>query len=556
MNLCIAQLNYKIADFEGNLAKMSLAVKQAAAHGVDLIIFSELSICGYPPLDMLEQQSFIAECQDAVQRLAKKTSEVGVIVGAPAYNPNDKGKRLYNAAYLLYAGKIQEIRYKTLLPTYDVFDEYRYFEPNSEFEPVEFKGVRIALTICEDIWDDQPVENTFDRPQLYPLSPMDQLVKKNPDIMINISASPFAANRLMIREQVLRKNVLKYGIPILYSNQVGAHTELIFDGSSMALDSYGQVVGHLSSFAEDSMTFLLEDLLHPKSGRVQVGQQILSDEYRMEMIYKALIFGIKDYFRKMGFQRAVLGLSGGMDSALTLVLAVKALGAENVLPVLMPSHYSSDHSVTDSIQLCKTLNISWETIPIDPVITAFSKQLAPLFQGLAEDVTEENIQARTRGVLLMALANKQNRILLNTSNKSEMAVGYSTLYGDLNGGLAVLGDVYKTDIYRLAAFINKNQEIIPLHIIQKPPSAELRRGQLDSDSLPDYPLLDAILYRLIEMKMSVNEIVMDGYEETQVKKAASLLNKSEYKRFQAPPILRVSSKAFGTGRRMPLVAKF
>ncbi|MFO7616380.1 MAG: nitrilase-related carbon-nitrogen hydrolase, partial [Bacteroidales bacterium] len=365
MKFRIAQLNFKIADFEGNLAKMARAISQAAGEGVDLVIFSELSLCGYPPLDLLEQRDFIDACQGALRKLAEMTGEVGVIVGAPAYNENDKGKKLYNAAYLLHQGRVQAVRYKTLLPTYDIFDEYRYFEPNNVFETIDFKGVRIALTICEDIWDDQPVENAFARSKLYTVSPMEHLIRQKPAVMINISASPFAANRLSVREEVLRSAVQRYGIPILYSNQVGAHTELIFDGSSLALDSTGGVVGRLPAFGEGEATFLLEDLANCRGGRVMEGRANLSDEYRIEMIHNALIFGIKDYFQKMGFKRAVLGLSGGMDSALTLVLAVQALGRQNVLPVLMPSRFSSDHSIGDSIELAKNLEVKWETIPID-----------------------------------------------------------------------------------------------------------------------------------------------------------------------------------------------
>lgn len=556
MKIALSQLNYKIADFEGNTGKMARIIRQAEEDQVDLVVFSELSVCGYPPLDLLEQFDFVEDCQRALAYIATLTSKVAVIAGAPAVNPSEKGKKLYNAAYLIFQGGILEVRYKTLLPTYDIFDEYRYFEPNTDFNTVDFKGIRIALTICEDIWDDQPVENAFARTKLYPVSPMEHLIRQHPDLMINISASPFAANRLHAREEVLRQNARKYGIPILYCNQVGANTDLIFDGGSTVLDAKGRITDAFEPFREETRIYLLENLITPPDPFAEEPEVNLSEEYRLEMIHKALIFGIKDYFSKMGFQKAALGLSGGMDSALTLVLAAEALGKENVYPILMPSRFSSEHSVIDSIRLAENLRVGWKKISIDPVVDQFRVQLGEMFAGLPEDITEENIQARTRGVLLMAIANKMGMILLNTSNKSEAAVGYATLYGDMNGGISVLGDVYKTDVYRLAKLINKKGEIIPQNIFDKPPSAELRPGQKDSDSLPDYPVLDPILYRLIEMKETVRQIVDAGFPEETVVKVRSMILRSEFKRFQAPPILRVSSKAFGMGRIMPLVAKF
>ncbi|MFH0762211.1 MAG: NAD+ synthase [Bacteroidota bacterium] len=556
MKIAVAQLNYIIADFRGNIDKMKLAVSQAGQAGADLVVFSELSVCGYPPLDLLEQKDFIDRCNESILELAKASGKTGIIAGSPAINPNEKGKNLYNAAYLLADGEIKEVRYKTLLPTYDIFDEYRYFEPNRTFNIINFKGVRIALTICEDLWDDQPVDNAFARTRLYSLSPMDQLINQNPDLIINISASPFAANRLNAREDVLRQTVKKYGIPLLYCNQVGAHTELIFDGSSMVIDRSGSVADRFEPFAEDTRFYLTENLLNPGKGIAKEVQQNLSEEYRLEMMHKALVFGIKDYFSKTGFSRAILGLSGGMDSALTLVLACEALGKGNVLPVLMPSRYSSEHSVTDSVELAENLGVEFRKVSIEKMMDSFLTQLEPEFRGLPQDITEENLQARIRGVVLMALANKLNLILLNTSNKSEAAVGYATLYGDMNGGLSVLGDVYKTDVYQLAHFINRSGEIIPEPIFTKAPSAELRPGQKDSDSLPEYDILDPILYRYIELGESVGKIATSGFSADLVKRVISLVNRSEYKRFQAPPILRVSSKAFGIGRRLPLTAKY
>jgi NAD+ synthase (glutamine-hydrolysing) len=556
MKIAIAQLNFRIADFEGNLNLMKDAIRKAENETVDLIVFSELSICGYPPLDLLEQRDFIDRCNESIALLADCTSNVAVIVGSPVINPKEKGKKLHNAAYLLANKEILAVRYKTLLPTYDIFDEYRYFEPNSEFDIVEFKGLRIALTICEDIWDDQPVENAFSRSRLYRVSPMDFLIRQQPDIMINISASPFAANRINAREDVLHQNFAKYGIPIFYCNQVGANTELIFDGSSMVLDRQGTVIDRFPPFVSGIRSYVVESLMNPPDIHGIEPEINLGEEYRIEMMHKALVFGIQDYFSKMGFKKAVLGLSGGMDSALTLTLAVEALGTENVLPVMMPSRFSSDHSITDSIELAQNLGVKWRCTPVDPMMNSFLEHLNPEFGGLPEDVTEENLQARIRGVILMALANKLNMILLNTSNKSEAAVGYATLYGDMNGGLSVLGDVYKTDVYAIARHINRSVEIIPYNIYIKAPSAELRFGQKDSDSLPEYDVLDPILYRYIEMKEPVAMIVSSGFQKDVVEKVISLVNRSEYKRFQSPPILRVSSKAFGMGRRMPIVAKY
>ncbi len=556
MKILIAQLNFHIGNFDANRLKMETVINDGIKRNVDIVIFSELSVCGYPPLDLLEQKDFIDSCLDSVEKIASLSKEIGIIVGGPAINPNERGKNLYNAAYFLYGGEVKDIRYKTLLPTYDIFDEYRYFEPNTEFKVIEFRGRRIALTICEDLWDDQPIENAFARSKLYPVSPMERLIDQRPDMIINISASPFAANKLNSRKKVMSQNAAKYGLPIFYSNQVGANTELIFDGSSMVVGPDGNIIDDFAPFQEDTREYLLEDVLTLGSGKPIVEYAIVSEEYRLEMMCKALIFGIKDYFNKVGFSKATLGLSGGIDSALTLVLAVRALGAQNVRVLLMPSKYSSDHSINDSIILAKNLNISWEKIEIQKVVDDIELSLKSLFGKLHPDVTEENIQARTRGLMLMALSNKLGYILLNTSNKSEAAVGYATLYGDMNGGLSVLGDVYKTDVYALSRFINREMEIIPENIIIKPPSAELRPDQKDSDSLPDYSILDNILYHFIELKESVNTIVSSGIDEKLVRRVVSLVNRSEYKRFQSPPILRVSSKAFGLGRRIPLVAKY
>lgn len=557
MIIAIAQLNFHIANLNSNLNKMIQAVREAEGKGADLIIFSELAVCGYPPLDLLEHKEFVDECIKTIDQLAKYSGQIGIVVGGPSVNPNSKGKKLYNTAFFLAEGKVIQKVHKTLLPTYDIFDEYRYFEPNTHFELISFKGKRIALTICEDLWDDQPVENAFARTKLYTRSPMEELIVQNPDLILNISASPFAANKLTARQEVMSQNARKFGLPLFYANQVGANTELIFDGGSMVVSACGEIHDSFGAFEEGVCVYEL-DALENVSDKTEMLhnslQTKLSEEYRLGMIRKALIFGIKDYFNKMGFSKATLGLSGGIDSALTLVLAAEALGPENIYALLLPSKYSSDHSISDSIELLRNLNIESSTISIQPVVDVIENQLSELFAGYEPGLAEENIQARARGVLLMALSNKKGHILLNTSNKSETAVGYSTLYGDMSGGLSVLGDLYKTDVYLLSEFINLQKEVIPQHIIDKAPSAELRPDQKDSDSLPDYSILDKILYGYIEQRLSVQDIVKQGFAEDLVRKVVSLVNRSEYKRFQAPPILRISSKAFGIGRRIPLVA--
>ncbi|MDP2890531.1 MAG: NAD+ synthase, partial [Bacteroidota bacterium] len=433
---------------------------------------------------------------------------------------------------------------KSLLPTYDIFVEYRHFEPNKQFSVFDFCGKKLAITICEDLWDEQETQNEFGREKLYQLSPLKELSVLNPELVINLSASPFSYNQENSRKNILIKNAIKYQLPILYVNQVGAQTELVFDGGSFFLDKYGIIQEELNYFEED---FRIIDTEIP-SGNLQPKTETI------EKIHHALVLGIRDYFTKMGFKKATLGLSGGIDSALVLVLAVEALGNENVRGLLMPSRFSSDHSVNDALQLAENLGIQYETIPIQPMVDSFEQSLSEVFSGLSSDVAEENIQARTRGILLMAISNKFGNILLNTTNKSECAVGYGTLYGDMNGGLSVLGDVYKTDVFKMARWINRNQEIIPENSILKPPSAELRPDQKDTDSLPDYDMLDQILFDYIELNLSPEEIIARGFDEATVLRTVRMVNNNEYKRFQAPPIIRVSSKAFGFGRRIPLVA--
>ncbi len=549
MKIALAQLNYHVGNFESNTNKIIDAIKKAENDQCDLIVFSELAICGYPPLDLLEREEFVEQCLIQVDKIAAVCNNIMAIVGCPSINPEPKGKKLFNSAFVLAEGKVNSIHHKTLLPNYDVFDEYRYFQPNSEFKLVELKGKKLAITICEDLWDEQPVFNSFAKSRLYKKSPMKELKQLDPDMVINIAASPFSYNQGQIRQQIISQKAAKNEIPFFYVNQIGANTELVFDGSSLAVNGKGEIINQLRSFSEDIQYCELEEMGSDKA-------IVNTPKEKIELIHDALVLGVKDYFNKMGFTKATLGLSGGIDSAVTVVIAERALGAENVRVLLLPSKYSSDHSIKDAEDLANNLSIQYDIVPIKDIVSSFEDTLAPVFTGLKADVTEENIQARIRGTLLMALSNKFGHILLNTSNKSEAAVGYGTLYGDMNGGLSVLGDVYKTDVFDLARFINKEREIIPINTIVKPPSAELRPDQKDSDSLPDYDVLDQVLFNYIEKNEHPEKIIAAGFEKEVVYKAVRLVNINEYKRFQTAPIIRVSSKAFGLGRRIPLVSKF
>ncbi len=546
MKIAIAQLNYHIGNFPLNTKKIIDSIHKSKAEGAELVVFTELSVTGYYPHDLLEHKEFIEQSDLALKKIAEQCNGIAAIVGGPSINPEPQGKKLFNSAFFMYDGAIQHVVNKSLLPTYDIFDEYRHFEPNKTFSVFEYCGKKLAITICEDLWDEQETQNEFGREKLYQISPLKELSVLNPDLVINISASPFSFNQENSRKNILVKNAIKYHLPIIYANQVGAHTELVFDGGSVYLNQKGEIQEELNYFEEDFRiidTEVSTKNLQPKTETI-------------DKIYRALVLGIRDYFHKMGFKKATLGLSGGIDSALVLVLAVRALGKENVRVLLMPSRYSSDHSIDDARQLAENLDIQYEIIPIQPMVDSFEQSLAGTFANLPSDITEENIQARTRGILLMAISNKFGNILLNTTNKSECAVGYGTLYGDMNGGLSVLGDVYKTDVFRMAKWINRDGEIIPENTILKPPSAELRPDQKDSDSLPDYDVLDRILFEYIELNHSPAEIIAKGFDEATVLKTVRMVNTNEYKRFQAPPILRISSKAFGFGRRMPLVARY
>ncbi|HLU17298.1 MAG TPA: NAD+ synthase [Edaphocola sp.] len=557
MKICIAQQNYIIGDFAYNTDKIIKAIDRAKAEGAELIVFSELAVCGYPPMDLLEFEDFIDSCTESITQIAEHADGIAVLVGAPSRNASLLGKNLFNSAYFLYDKQIQQTVHKTLLPNYDIFDEYRYFEPAFEWNVIHFKGLKLAVTICEDIWDieDDP---------LYRFSPMDKLIAHEPDLIINLSASPFDYRHAQERKCVVARNSKKYKLPMLYCNAVGAQTEIVFDGGSLLTDAWGNVCWEGRYFEEDYKYCLLEkgswsepvlQTFETQLSHLPIPLQY-EPEANLEQIHQALILGIKEYFTKMGFKKAVVASSGGIDSALTLALACEALGPDNVHAILMPSQFSTGHSVSDAVELSQNLNNRYDIIPIKPVYDAFEQSLAELFQGMPFDVTEENIQSRIRGNMVMALANKFGYILLNTSNKSELATGYGTLYGDMAGGLGVLGDVYKMQVYALSKHINRNGTIIPENIINKAPSAELRPNQKDSDSLPDYPILDNIIYQYVELRKSPAAIIADGFDAELVQRTAKMINRNEYKRKQFCPIIRISKKSFGSGRRMPVVPKF
>ena len=569
MKIALAQQNYHIGNFEDNTRKIIEGIAWAKAEGADLVVFSELCVCGYAPRDFLEFQDFINKSYQAVDEIKLHADGIGVLIGAPRRNPRREGKDLFNAVLLLHEKEVKGEIHKTLLPNYDVFDEYRYFEPAFEWNVLEFQGKKLAVTICEDIW------NMGDNP-LYRTTPMEKLVSFGPDVMINLSASPYNYAQDVVRNSIVKAHTLKYRIPMLYCNTVGSQTEIVFDGGSLIYDMNGRKVSEMKYFQEDRQVFELEDLCRPDpkfteklikenepvffsardAGDVVNTLDYLADEKNIDEIWHALILGIRDYFHKMGFKQAILGSSGGIDSAVTQALAVEALGKENIRAVLMPSQYSSSHSVSDAEQLCKTLGNPYDIVPIKNIFESFLTELKPVYKDSPFGLAEENIQARVRGNLLMAIANKFGYILLNTSNKSELATGYGTLYGDMAGGLAVLGDTYKTQVYALARYINKKKEIIPSHIISKPPSAELRPNQKDSDSLPEYDTLDRVLYEYIELRNGPREIIAKGYDPALVARVLKLVNTNEYKRNQFCPIIRVSCKAFGIGRRLPIVAKY
>lgn len=558
MKIALAQQNYHIGNFEDNIRKIREGIAWARAQGADIVVFSELCVCGYAPRDFLEFDDFIRRCFEAIDIIKEDADDIAVIVGAPDRNPVREGKDLFNGAFFLYEKQVKAVIHKTCLPTYDVFDENRYFEAAYEWELVHFKGKKLAITICEDIW------NLGDNP-LYRNCPMDELMKLQPDMMLNISASPFDYTHVEDRKAIIKLNVQKYGLPMFYCNAVGSQTEVVFDGGSLVFDRNAGLVKQLPLFVEAFEIFELNEdgnftipTQVPASGLpdMELNPTEFDPNLSTPEIHDAIVMGIRDYFSKMGFRQAIIGSSGGIDSALTIALACEALGAGNVRAVLMPSQFSTGHSVSDAEQLSRNLGNPYDIIPIKSVFDSFLEELKPAFGDLPFNIAEENIQARARGVLLMALANKFGYILLNTSNKSELATGYGTLYGDMAGGLSVLGDCYKTQVYALAKHINRKKEIIPGNIIKKAPSAELRPGQKDTDSLPDYDILDKLLYQYIERHQGPAEIKAQGFDDHLVDRVLRLVNMNEYKRNQFCPIIRISPKAFGTGRRLPIVAKY
>src|SRR5512133_679605 len=535
MKIALAQLNYIPGDTGYNSGKIISAIHRASAQEAEIVIFSELAVTGYPPLDLLNREEIITASMDAVREIATHCTGIAAIVGAPSPNTGVYGKRLHNSAFFMYDGKVKAVINKALLPTYDVFDEARYFEPGSLFQAIEHKGLKIAVTICEDIWAEQPCA---DRGicRLYGITPLDELIKDEPGLIVNIAANPFAHNRIRVREEIFRKNAIDYNLPFISVNQTGGYTDLIFDGSSVVIDASGRITDKLAFCAEELR--VVEVPLSGQSNRAvetsgDQDHQITGDEvdrnkggYPDDMtpfIHKALVTGISDFFVKSGQQKAVVGLSGGIDSAVVLTLAAEALGPENVTAVLMPTVFSSEHSVTDSVELAEKLGVQYHIVSIEESRLVIEKTLKPFFGNRPGDVTEENIQARLRAVMLMAFTNKLGGMVLNTSNKSEAATGYGTLYGDMTGGLSVIGDLYKTEVYRLAAELNSEKPVIPDHIINKPPSAELRADQRDTDSLPPYDLLDAVLFRYIDLERSPAKIIEEGYDSDLVKRIVGLV---------------------------------
>lgn len=542
MKLALLQLNPIVGDLSGNADLIAQAVRQADAD-VDLAVTSELALLGYPPRDLLLNGDFIRRSWNVLEGLAQELKgAVPVLVGLAEPNPGEVGRPLFNSAALLRRGRIEKTFHKTLLPTYDVFDEDRYFEPACEPQILELREARLGISICEDIWNDRD----FWKRRRYHTDPIEELILEGVTAIINLSASPFTAGKQLHREAMLCSMARKYKVPLIYVNQVGGNDDLVFDGRSCAFDPGGRLIARGKGFEEDLVVVNLETL----SG------VIAEDDFSSESeIWRALVIGTRDYVRKCGFKGVLLGLSGGIDSALTAAIAADALGPENVLGVLMPSPYSSRGSVEDSEKLAKALGIKTLTIPIDYIMKSIDLGLEEAFRGRDKDVTEENIQARIRGNLLMALSNKYGSVLLTTGNKSELAVGYCTIYGDMSGGLAVISDVPKTVVYRIARWLNAKRNVIPDSILTKAPSAELRPCQTDQDTLPPYEVLDAILQKHIEQHQSREEIVAQGFDADIVNRVLRLVKAAEFKRRQAAPGLRVTDRAFGSGWRMPIACR-
>ena len=555
MKIRLEQLNPTIGDIKGNRELILKALRRAESDQIDLLILPEMVTTGYPPLDLLESDYFRRCCFDSNEMIIEETDSTAILFGTVTSNDNEFGRKLFNTAILSAGGKKIGFVNKTLLPTYDIFDDLRYFEPNQSFSCIEYKGVKLGVTVCEDIWYN---ENEIQY-HTYDVDPAGMLKKRGADLIINVSASPYTTSKHENRMGMLQNHARKLKLPVLYSNQVGSHTDVIFDGDSVAISSNAEVIATTEPF-KSSFTDVIWD---ENSREIVPSNENILYEYpqnRSERQFKAICFGLSQYFIKSGLEpNVVLGLSGGIDSAVVCALAVEALGSDRVTAITMPSAFSSEGSVTDSMLLAKNLGIELINLPIETIYDMFNHSLEPIFQNRPFGVAEENLQSRIRGTILMAHANKNGQFLLATGNKSEYAVGYATLYGDMNGAIAIIGDLYKQEVYELAEWLNEsyyNREMIPAAIIQKEPSAELRPNQKDSDSLPDYRVLDDILYRYIELQQSAKKIIKDGFDRDIVYRILRLVDQSEFKRYQAAPILKLSSKSFGLGRRWPLVQKW
>ena len=561
MKIAIAQLNPTIGDIINNAQQIITAAQQAANQKVRLLLTPELSLCGYPPRDLLLYPRFIDSMQQQLEAIAQQIPpDIAILVGTVIENPHAHSqgqKPLHNSIALLEAGEIKQIFHKRLLPTYDVFDEDRYFQPGTQSNSFNFsltnkEEYRIGVTVCEDLWNDE----TFWGKRNYEINPIADLAESGVDIIVNLSASPYSVGKQQLREKILSHTATRYQTPILYANQVGANDDLIFDGDSVVCNSKGEIVSRAKSFDSDLVVVDVDRLRSPFNKELRSPLSPLTKGSNDEEIFSALVLGVRDYARKCGFTRALLGLSGGIDSSLVAAIASEALGSDNVLGVLMPSPYSSYHSITDAVALVNNLGIKSHKIPIEEAMQAYDTMLEPLFAGTEFGVAEENIQSRIRGNILMAIANKFGYLLLSTGNKSEMAVGYCTLYGDMNGGLAVIADVPKTKVFDLCRWLNREKEVIPVNVINKPPSAELKPGQKDQDSLPPYEILDDILERIVCQHQSEVEVIESGFEPEVVKKVMKLLARAEFKRRQAPPGLKITDRAFGTGWRMPIASRW
>ena len=556
MKICLAQINPTVGDFEQNVKKICRFINTAKKKGADLIVFPEMCIVGYPPKDLLELSGFVDSNLKALEEVKKNVTGISAIVGFVDRNVGHRGKNLYNAAAYINNKEIVSRHYKSLLPTYDVFDEDRYFESAHSISLAKISGRKSGISICEDAWG----ANIIWHGKIHHKDPVESMIRQGAEIIINISASPFTIGKQDERLKMLTSHAKKYNVPIVFVNQIGGNDDLVFDGNSLVINKKGVIVDKALSFEEDLLMveFKGPDISAGGSKPSSVGKrtQAGADEGEIESVYDALVLGTRDYVRKCGFKKAVIGLSGGIDSAVTAVIAARALGKGKVLGVTMPSGFSSKGSVKDSKALAKRLGIAFENIPIKSVYNAYTKTLSDVFTGLPFDVTEENLQARIRGKILMAISNKHGHLVLTTGNKSELAVGYCTLYGDMCGGLAVISDIPKTMVYDIAEYINRRKEVIPIHTIEKPPSAELRPDQKDQDSLPPYDILDGVLKAYVEESRDIDDIVGRGFNEALVKDIIKKVDTNEYKRKQAAPGLKVTSKAFGTGRRMPLAQRY